>query len=256
MKNFAAIFGKELRSFFASPVAYVMAGVWLLFSGFMYRNFLLEFNQLCLTYYQRPTRMPDLDLNEWVITTYFGVKFFVWLVVVPFLTMRLYAEEKKTGTIELLLTSPITTFQTLMGKFAACLVLFLGIEVVGFSHILIAEYYGNIDWGMVAAAYTAVLFFGGAFVAMGILASAMTENQIVAGVLSFFFFIQLWVIDFAANQTQPPISAILRHLSIIAHMRDFLRGVIDTGDVAFFMSLIAIGLFLTHTVLESRKWRH
>lgn len=256
MRNFAAIYGKEMRSYFSSPVAYVMAGVWLLFSGYMFRNILLEFNRACLTYNQQPMRASNLNLNDWVVTNFFGIKFFVWMLVMPFLTMRLYAEEKKTGTIELLITSPVTTLQTLMAKFAACLTLYAAIEAVGFSHILIAKFYGNLDWGPVLSAYAAALLMGGAFGALGILASSLTENQIIAGVVAFFLLITLWLIDWSASfVTGPTLGAVLSYLSILDHMRDFQRGIIDTGNVVFFLSLVAFGLFLTYTVLESRRWR-
>lgn len=255
MRNFAAIYGKEMRSYFSSPVAYVMGGGWLLFSGYMFRNIMLEFNRFCLTYSQNP-RAGVPNINDWVVTNFFGFKFFVWMIVVPFLTMRLYAEEKKTGTIELLITSPVTTLQTLMGKFAACFTLYAAIEAVGFAHILIARAYGNLEWGPVVSAYAAVLLMGGAFVALGILASALTENQIIAGAVAFFLLITLWLIDWSASfVTSPTLSAVLSYLSILDHMRDFQRGVIDTGNVVFFLSLVAFGLFLTHTVLESRRWR-
>jgi ABC-2 type transport system permease protein len=256
VRNFAAIFEKELRSYFASPVAYVMAGVWLLFSGFMFKNLLLEFNRYCLTYNQQQMgRMPSLNLNDFVVTNYFGMKFFVWMIVLPFLTMRLYSEEKKTGTIELLVTSPLTTMQALMGKFAACLTLYAAVEALGFSHLLIVRYYGSLDWGPVLSAYLASLLMGGAFVALGLLASAVTENQIIAGVVAFFMFIMLWLIDWSSRFTGPAMGAVLNHLSVLEHLRDFQRGVIDTGDAVFFLGLTALGLFLTHTVLESRRWR-
>ena len=255
MRNFAAIYGKELRSYFASPVAYVMAGVSLLFSGYMFNYFLLRFARYCLTFNQGMGRGPSPNLNTMVVTTFFGFKFFVWMIVMPFLTMRLYAEEKKTGTIELLITSPVTTLQTLTAKFAACLTLYAAVEAVGFTHIAILAVYGTLDWGPVLSAYVAVLLMGGAFVALGEFASALTENQIIAGVLSFFLLISLWLIDWSARFVGPAFGAVLGYLSVLEHLRDFQRGVVDTGDVAFFLSLIAFGLFLTHTVLESRRWR-
>lgn len=255
MKNFAAIFGREMRSYFASPVAYVMAGVCLLFSGYMFQNFLLEFSNYCLRYNQGMGRGPNPNVNTMVVTGFFGLKFFIWMIVMPFLTMRLYAEEKKSGTIELLITSPVTTLQTLMGKFAACLTLFAAVEAVGFAYFIILKVYGTLDWGPVLSAYVAVLLMGGAFVALGTLASALTENQIIAGVVAFFLLITLYLIDWSSRLTGPTIGAVLNYLSVLEHLRDFQRGVVDTGDVLFFFSLTAFGLFLTHTVLESRRWR-
>ncbi|MDP6776683.1 MAG: ABC transporter permease, partial [Candidatus Latescibacteria bacterium] len=174
MRNFVAIYWKEMRSYFGSPVAYVMAGVFLLFSGFFFRNLVLQFNRISLTYLQQPQyagRMPPINVNEMVVMSFFGVQFFIWLIITPMLTMRLYAEEKRSGTMELLMTSPITTWQTLLGKFVACFSLYVIIEIAAFGFLGILSVYTDIDWGPVFSACLAVLLLGGTFVSVGILAS-------------------------------------------------------------------------------------
>ncbi len=257
MRNFAAIFGKEMRSYFGSPVAYVMAAVFLLFMGFYFRLLVLEFHQMTL-FYAAQTAYRDqviLNVNDVVVTDFFSVQFFIWLIVSPMLTMRLYAEEKRSGTIELLMTSPVTTWQTLLGKFAACLALYAILEILALSLLSILTVHTSLDWGPIFAASLAVLLVGAAFISVGILASSLTENQILAVVISFFLLITLGIIDWASRFVGQTLGEVLRYLSLLQHMRDMVRGIIDTSDAVFLMSVVAFFLFLTYSVLESRRWR-
>ena len=259
MRNFLAIYTKELKSYFVSPVAYVIAGVFLFLSGYLFRNILMQFNMVCLQFSQRAQFMqgqiPPLNLNEWVITQFFGVMDFIWLLVVPMLTMRLFAEEKKSGTIELLMTSPISTTQILLGKFFACLTLYTTIVALTLIYCVILEIYGSPDWGPIFTAYVGYILLGGTFIGVGILASALTENQIVAVLVSFGLLLLLWLIDFSASFAGPTAAKILQYISIVGHLQDFQRGVIDSKDVVFYLTFTFFCLFLTTRVLESRRGR-
>lgn len=259
MRNFLAIYTKELKSYFVSPVAYVIAGVFLFLSGYLFRNILMQFNMVCLQFAQRAQfmqgQMPPLNLNEWVITQFFGVMDFIWLLVVPMLTMRLFAEEKKSGTIELLMTSPVSTTQILLGKFFACLTLYTAIVALTLIYCVILEIYGSPDWGPIFTAYIGYILLGGTFIGVGILASALTENQIVAVLVSFGLLLLLWLIDFSASFAGPTAAKILQYISIVGHLQDFQRGVIDSKDVVFYLTFTFFCLFLTTRVLESRRWR-
>lgn len=258
MGNIRAIFWKEMRSYFGSPIAYVMAGVFLLFMGFIFRNMVLEFNQFSLTYMQQRGRfaqVPSINANDMVVTDLFGVQFFIWIIVVPMLTMRLYAEEKRTGTMELLMTSPVTTWETLLGKFSACLGLYTVIEIASFAFLGILALYAQIEWGPVWSAYLGALLLGAAFISAGLFASSLTENQIVSAVISFFTLMIFWMIDWSSRFAGPLLAKVLTQLSLLEHMRNLNRGVIDTNDVVFFLSVTVFFLFLTHTVIESRRWR-
>ena len=254
MRNVGAIFWKEMRSYFGSPIAYVVAGVYLLFMGFMFRNLVLDFNQLSITFLQRQMT-PRINVHEFVLNNFFGVQNFVWMIVTPMLTMRLLAEEKRSGTMELLMTSPLTIWQVLIGKFAACLSLYLLIEICSFALLGFLSVYADLDWGPILSAALAVLLMGATFISAGILASSLTENQVIAVLLSFFLLILLWVIDLAAKFSGPLVAGILRYLSYLRHMSDMTRGVIDTSDVVFFLSMSGFFMFLTYAVLESRRWR-
>ncbi len=259
MRNFLAIYTKEMRSYFVSPVAYVIAGVFLFLTGYLFRNILMQFNYYCLQFSQRQQfmqgGMPNLNLNEMVVTQFFAVMDFIWLMVVPMLTMRLFSEEKKSGTIELLMTSPVSPTQVLLGKFFAALSLYTAIVALTLVYCLILEAYGDPDWGPIWSAYLGYLLLGGTFIGVGVLASSLTENQIVAVLLAFGALLLLWLIDWSASFAGPTAAKILSYMSIIQHLQDFQRGVIDTGDVVFYLSFTFFTLFLTTRVLESRRWR-
>lgn len=256
MGQVMAIFGKEMRSYFGSPIAYVMAGVFLLFSGFVFRNQVLEFHDMSvfLQLAEREEKI-QLNVNTDVVEPFFEFQTFIWMIVIPMLTMRLYAEEKRGGTYELLMTSPITSGQILMGKFLACYALYLLIELMAFGYIGVLATHAQLDWGPIFSGALAVVLLGATFISVGILASSLTENQIIAAVLSFFLLILLWIIDWAARFSDDLFFVILKFLSLLEHTRDMIRGVVDTHDVVFFVSAVAFFLFLTHTVLESRRWR-
>lgn len=255
MGNILAIFWKEMRSYFGSPIAYVIAAGFLVLTGYFFQNLVLSFHEMSRYYAQQQfASRPRLNIND-VATRYFGIQFFTWLIVTPMLTMRLYAEEKRSGTIELLMTSPLTTWQTLLGKFAACFGLYTMIEIAAFSLIGLLSIYADLDWGPIFSACLATLLLGATFISVGILASSLTENQIVAVVISFFLLLLLWMIDWSARFASPAVAQILRELSLLEHMADMNRGVIDTSDVVFFLSATTFFLFLTYTAIESRRWR-
>ena len=257
MRNFWAILTKEIRSYFVSPVGYAVAVAFLIFWGFMFRNILMEFNQICMTYMRQPTygRMVNLNPNEFVLLPFFGLMNFTALWMVPILTMRLYAEERKSGTVELLMTSPITTIQTLLGKFFACFAFYGLVVLLSLVYSVILEIYGEPDWGPILSAYAGALLVGAALISIGIFASSLTENQIIAVALSVASVLILWLIHWPANFAGPLLGGLLKYLSITEHLADFQRGVIDTKDVIFYLSFSVFGLFLTATIIESRRWR-
>lgn len=257
MGNIAAIFGKEMRSYFGSPVAYVMAGVFLLFTGFVFRNQVLEFHEMSVFLAgAKYEEQAKLNVNKVVVESFFEFQTFIWIIVIPMLTMRLYAEEKRSGTFELLMTSPVTSGQILMGKFLACYALYILMELMAFGYLGALSLYARIDWGPVFSGALAIALLGATFISVGILASSLTENQIIAAVLSFFMLILLWMVDWAARYAEGEVFfVVLKFLSLVEHTRDMIRGVIDTHDVVFFVTATAFFLFVTYQVLESRRWR-
>jgi ABC-2 type transport system permease protein len=169
--------------------------------------------------------------------------------------MRTYAEEKRSGTIELLLTSPLTDLQIILGKFFGAMGLYAAMLVVTLLHMGILFWYGDPEWRPIAAGYLGLLLMGGCFISLGLLISSFTKNQIVAGVITFAAFLMLWIISWNAEQSGPWARAILTHLSIIDHFDDFARGIIDTKHLIYYASFITLGLFLTAKSVDSERWR-
>jgi ABC-2 type transport system permease protein len=173
----------------------------------------------------------------------------------PMITMRTYSEEKRSGTIELLLTSPLTDFEIIVGKFLGAMGLFCAMLVVTMIDVAILFRLGNPEWRPIAAGYLGLLLMGGCFISVGLLISSLTKNQIVAGFMTFAVFLMLWVINWLADSSGPTGQAILSFLSITDHFDDFTKGIIDTKHLAYYLSFITFGLFLTAKSVDSERWR-
>jgi ABC-2 type transport system permease protein len=169
--------------------------------------------------------------------------------------MRTYSEEKRSGTIELLLTSPLTDFQIIMGKFLGAMTLYAAMLGITLIHIGVLFAFGNPEWRPVVTAYLGMLLMGGCFIAIGLLISSMTKNQIVAGMITFAVFLMLWVINWIASFTGPTTQAVLNYLSITGHLDDFTNGVLDTRHLVYYLSFITFGLFLTARSVDTERWR-
>jgi len=179
----------------------------------------------------------------------------VLLFVLPMITMRTYAEEKRSGTIELLLTSPLTDMQIIVGKFVGALLLYASMLGVTLLYVAVLFVFGNPEWKPIATAYLGLILLGGCFISVGMLISSFTGNQIVAGMLTFGVFLLLWVIDWIGTFLGPTGETIVTYLSITRHFEDFAKGVIDTTHLIYYVSFITFGLFLTAKSVDSERWR-
>jgi ABC-2 type transport system permease protein len=244
---------KELRSYFASPIAYIIIGLFALIFGRFFDVYLAFF-------VQRSSGMGPMgggshNINQDMIRYLLMNSAVIILFVMPMITMRTYAEEKRSGTIELLLTSPLTDLQIILGKFLGAMGLYVAMLIVTLLHMAILFVYGNPEWKPIAAGYLGLILMGGCFISLGLLISSFTKNQIVAGVITFAAFLMLWIISWNADQSGPWARAILTHLSIIDHFDDFARGIIDTKHLVYYASFITLGLFLTAKSVDSERWR-
>jgi ABC-2 type transport system permease protein len=179
----------------------------------------------------------------------------VLLFVLPMITMRTYSEEKRSGTIELLLTSPVTDLQIILGKFLGAMALYASMLLVTLLYVAVLFVYGTPEWKPIATAYLGLLLLGGCFISVGMLISSFTRNQIVAGMLTFGVFLLLWVIDWIGSFLGPSGEKIVTYLSITRHFEDFAKGVIDTAHLVYYVSFITFGLFLTAKSVDSERWR-
>jgi len=254
MNNILAIANKELRGYFASPIAYIVIGLFALAYGYFFYALLEYFNRTSMQMAAMGAG-GSANVNEQLISPAFQNTMVVFLFILPMVTMRTYSEEKRSGTIELLLTAPLTDFQIIMGKFLGALSLYAAMLAVTLIHIGILFALGNPEPLPIVSSYVGMLLMGGCFIAVGLLVSSMTRNQIVAGMVTFVIFLMLWVIDWVAAFTGPTTSAVLSYLSFTQHLTDFMRGVIDTKHVVYYVSFIAFGLFLTARSVDTERWR-
>ena len=198
---------------------------------------------------------PAQNVNEQMIRPLFLNASVILLFVLPMITMRTYAEEKRSGTIELLLTAPLTDLQIIIGKFLGAMALYGAMLAVTLVHIGLLFAFGQPEWRPVVTAYLGMLLLGGCFISLGLLISSLTKNQIVAGMITFAVFLMLWVINWIASFTGPTTQAVLNYLSITEHLNDFTRGVLDTKHLVYYISFIAFSLFLTVRSVDSERWR-
>lgn len=253
MRNIIAIADKELRSYFASPIAYIIIGLFSLLFGWFFYMYLTVF-------VRQSEQMMQFgggaaNINQQMIRGVLLNSSVIILFVMPMITMRTYSEEKRSGTIELLLTSPITDLQIILGKFFGALGLYVAMLLVTMLYMGILFYFGNPEWRPIVAGYLGLLLLGSCFISAGLLISSMTKNQIVAGIVTFAVFLMLWVINWIGESSGPTTQAIVSYLSITEHFDDFARGIIDTKHVVYYLSFITFGLFLTAKSVDSERWR-
>lgn len=256
MRNIWTIIGKELRSYFVSPVAYVVLTGFLLLGGWFFFNLLSHFNLLLSLYTQfQAGTAEQLNLNDFVIAPLMNNLSIILVILIPMITMRTFAEEKKGGTYELLLTSPLRTTEIVLGKFLASFV-FIGL-LIGLTAIYPAllMVFGNPEVRVMATGYLGLLLMATSFVAVGLFTSSVTENQIIAAVSGLVVMLLLYIIGWPAQNAGDVLGPILTYLSITDHFAELVKGVIDTRALVYFASLIGLALFLTMRSVESLRWR-
>jgi ABC-2 type transport system permease protein len=256
MRNALAIAHKELRAYFASPIAYIVIGFFALLFGWFYIGILDWFVRQGMQMGQFGMQGPqNLNINQQMIRPLLLNMTVVFLFLLPLVTMRTYAEEKRSGTIELLLTSPLTDMQIVIGKFLGAMALYSAMLAVTLVHFGLLFVYGNPDWKPLAVAYLGLFLFGGCFISVGLFISSLTKNQIVAGAATFGVFLLLWVVDWIGQSLGPTGESLTKYLSMTEHLDDFVKGVIDTKHLVYYVSFITFGLFLTMRSVDAERWR-
>jgi ABC-2 type transport system permease protein len=257
VKNILAIAAKDIRSQFVSPIAYVVLTGFLLLGGWFFFNLLARFSFLLQLYlsFRNPDAMQRLNLNEFVIAPLLHNLSVVLVILVPVITMRSFAEEKRSGTYELLMTSPLTITQIVLGKFLGAFVFVLVMVLLTGVYPLILVLYGNPEPGVILAGLLALLLLATAFVSVGLLTSSFTENQIIAAVTCLVALLLLYVISWPAETAGATLGAVLKYVSLTEHFGEMVKGVIDTRDLVYFLSITILALFLTQRSVESLRWR-
>ncbi len=237
MSNILTIAGKELRSYFTSPMPYVLA---VFFLGVTALMFTLGF-----------LAAPQAQTEDFRLLL--GSMVFLALIVTPMLTMGLLAQEKASRTIELLMTRPVRDWEVVIGKFLGALAVFALVILLTCAFPLILEIAGDLDWGMTLVGYLGVLLAVMAFIALGIFASSLTSNQIAAALIAAFLLLFFWLVGWMSYSVSPGLGDVFKHLSVLENFEDFSKGILDTKNILYFLSLTFVGLFLSIRTVENRR---
>jgi ABC-2 type transport system permease protein len=254
MRNILAVAGKELRAYFHSPIAYLVMALFAVLCGFFFYNYTAAFVVQTFRMMATGQMAPNVSVNEYIIRPLFeGVLTVVLLLLIPLVTMRLFAEEKRSGTIELLLTSPLTDLQIILGKFLGALALYAVLMLLSFLYIGLLFLYGNPSVKPLVADALGLFLFGGALLSLGMWISTFTKNQIIAGVVAFALFLLLYVFDWVNAYSTSDAGRVMSYMALTTHFDNFAKGVIDSSDVVYYLSVIVVGIFLTARSVEALK---
>jgi ABC-2 type transport system permease protein len=254
MRNVFIICRKELHSYFTSPIAYLLLTMFALIFGFFFWNSLGYFVLMGMESQMRGQMMP-MNLNEMVIRPLLSNVGVIGLFFIPMITMRLFAEEKRSGTIELLATSPVRDIEIILGKWLAAVALYSCMLLVAAMNLAFLFKYGKPDWKPLLIGYLGLLLQAGALLAIGTFISTLTKNQIIAGAATFGVCLLLWVLEWVSGYETAAWARVLAYMSIITHFESFAKGVLDLKDAIFYVTVIFLGLFFTARSMESLRWR-
>jgi ABC-2 type transport system permease protein len=238
---------RELFAYFYSPLAYVVLTFFLLVNGYVFA--------LIVSFLSDPRSSGSTT----PLKLFFGDTFFFWIVLIfvtPVLTMRLLAEERRSGTIESLMTAPVTELQVVLGKYLAALLFFVFLWLPTLVYVAIVARGSSVDWGPIASGYLGVFAIGAVFMAVGVFGSSFTKNQIVAAIVTFAMLIFFFAIVFVESLTQDETwQNVLSYVNLLNHMDEFGKGVVDTRRLVYYLTTVALFLFLSARALENKKWR-
>jgi ABC-2 type transport system permease protein len=243
-----------MHSYFVSPIAYLLLVMFAIIFGFFFWNILNYFVFAGMESQMRGEMFP-MNINEQVIRPLLANVGVIGLFFIPLITMRLFAEEKRSGTIELLVTSPIRDGEIIFGKWLAALTLYGGLLLLTALNFIFLFKYGNPDWKPLAIGYLGLLLQAGAMLAIGEFISTTTKNQIIAGAVTFGVCLLLWVLEWVGGYETATWARVLSYMSITSHNGSFAKGLLDSKDAIYYASLIFVGLFFTSRSLESLRWR-
>jgi len=238
LKNIAIISGKELSSYLSSPMAYIVAAIFLALSGTFFATYL-----------------ADINYTDTSITGFLNAAQFLILLFAAVLTMRLIAEEKKLGTWEFLLTAPVRDIEIILGKFLGSLVMLTGMLMLTLYYPILLVVLGDPDLGPILTSYLGLFLLGSACLSIGIFSSSITANQIVSAVVAGGIIFALWFLGVTGNMVSGPLGEVLAYLSLSHHFPDFMRGIIDTRAIVYYLSVTALFLYLAMGSIETGRWR-
>ncbi len=234
MRQAVLIFNKEFKDYFISPIAYIVIAIFLLVTGWLFFSTFFVYDQA--------------DLRR-----FFDLLPFLFALVVPIITMRLFSEELNVGSYEILLTLPVTFGDIIMGKFMAGVAFVAAILLPTLSYPIFISFVGELDWGVVAGSYIGSLLLGAAYAAIGLFTSSLTRNQIIACIVGMVICAMLAIIDKMLFFFPQPILDLVAYFSAAIHFENVAKGIVDTRDILYFLSIVFIGLYATHLTMQEKK---
>lgn len=258
MRNIGLVYKKELKSYFNSFIAYAVIAIFLVVTGYLFYNLLVGFSVLSFQAMGNPMVAKQynlLNVNETVVRPLFGNISIVMLLMLPLLTMKMLADEKKSGTMELLLTFPVKDVEVVLGKYFASLTVFVAMLASTATYPALLVYLGDPEILPIMTGYMGLFLLGAAFISLGIFTSSLTENQIIAGSLSVGVLFLFWMMSYSIMLVSPDIGQVISYIAINEHLESLAKGVFDTEDIIYYLSFIFLFLFLTLRSLESNRWR-
>jgi len=258
IRNVALIYNRELKSYFSSLTAYVVIVMFLLVTGYFFYSLLTTFSIVSFQAQTDPMLAKQyqlLNINETVVRPLFGSISIIMLLMTPLLTMRLFSEEKKSGTIELMLTFPVNDIDVILGKYLACFSVLLTMILLTATYPILLVILGEPEVKPILTGYLGLICMGAAFISLGIFTSSLTENQIVSASVSFGMLFFFWFISYSVNLVSAGLAQVLAYLSINEHIESLSKGVVDSEDIIYYLCFIAVFLFLTLRSLEANRWR-
>lgn len=236
MGGTTTIFKREMIGFFFSPVAYIVIALFLVFCGYFFATLLALTQQATLAYSLANTQ-------------------FILSILAPVITMKLLSEEVRSGTIEMLVTAPVTDFEVVFGKFLAAWFLYLVMLAPTLLYVVFLKWVGDPDMGPIISSYIGLALMGAMFISIGLLMSAFTKSQVVAGVLGIVTLVLLFFIGYAVSDTEVWYATAFQYIGTYGHWESFTKGLVTTSDVVYYISMTALSLFIAVRIVESRKWR-
>ncbi len=255
--NLLAIFRKEFQSYFTSPFAYIIAAVFWLIGGFFFSAILEEILQTLSFLEQSGQINSPIDVPSQFMESFLGILISLLLVLLPALSMGLYSEERKRGTLELLATSPITNWVVAVGKLLGVVAFFMVLMIPFWIYeiILFSQASPPVNLQIVLLAHGSLILIATAILSLGMFISSLTDSGILAYILTFILILFLWIMDAIASNLQEPFKTILSHLSLFDRYTDLTRGVLDVSSLVLFASYIILGIFLTAQSIEALRFQ-
>jgi ABC-2 type transport system permease protein len=258
MRNATAIARKELNIYFSTPIAYVMFTLFVLIASYFFLQLLSGYEMYSMQVMRMaPEMLNRLNFQDAIFLPLFGNLGLIFVLIVPFLTMRLIAEEKRSRTIELLYTTPTTPGDIVFGKYLAALVVLTCTLALTLTYPILLQVLARdagVEWRSVLLGYGGLWLLGAASMALGLFISSLTDSQVVAALITFVTLLLLWIVGWAARFAEGKMHDVLNYLSLPTHQESFSKGTIDLKDCLFFVSVVVLGLFATHRAVDAHRW--